>query len=301
MACEYAIEAYAPDADALPRSVEEALDEVDRIDRLMSHYRSGSPLSRVNREAAQHPVEVDRELFDFIAAALRYSEESDGAFDITVGPLMKAWGFFGGEGRLPRDEELAAARRRVGSRHVILNPASRTIAFDEAGVELDLGGIAKGYAVDRAAALLKRRAVAAALVSAGGSTIYALGAPPGRDAWPIAIQDPLESRKIALTVRVRDRAVSVAGRSEKSFDAGGVTYSHIMDPRTGVPAQGVLTVVVLAPTGTDGDALDDALFVLGPERAGEYLRRLRDTAAIFFVPDPRRGWILVRPSDFARR
>jgi len=104
-----------------------------------------------------------------------------------------------------------------------------------------------------------------------------------------------------LTVHVRDRAVSVAGRSEKSFDADGVTYSHIMDPRTGAPAQGVLTVVVLAPNGTDGDALDDALFVLGPERSGEYLRRLRDTAAIFFVPDPRRGWILVRPSDFTRR
>ena len=264
----------------------------------MSHYKPDSPLSRVNREAARRPVAIDPELFDFIAAATGYGRDSGGAFDITVGPLMKAWGFFGGEGRVPPAAELAAARRRVGAAHVVLNPASRTIAFDEPGVELDLGGIAKGYAVDRAVAMLARRQIAAALVSAGGSTIYALGAPPGRDSWPIAIQDPIDSRKTALTLQLKDRALSVAGRSEKSFEAGGVTYSHIMDPRTGMPAQGVLSVVVLARTGTDGDALDDAFFVLGPERSGEYLRRLRDTEAIFFVPDPHRGWILVRPSDF---
>jgi FAD:protein FMN transferase len=294
MACEYAIEAYGPDADALPRILDDAFDEVDRIDRLMSHYKSDSPLSRVNREAAQHPVAVDPELFDFIADAMRYHDESSGAFDITVGPLMKAWGFFRGEGRVPTDQELAAARRHVGAAHVTLNPVSRTIAFDEPGVELDLGGIAKGYAVDRIVELFERRQIAAALISAGGSTIYALGAPPGRAGWAVTIQDPIDSRNVALTLALKDRAVSVAGRSEKSFVAGGVTYSHIMDPRTGAPAQGVLSVVVLARTGTDGDALDDAFFVLGPERSRAYVNRLHDTEALFFVPDSQRGWILVR-------
>lgn len=284
MACEYAIEAYGPDADALPRIVDEGFDEVDRIDRLMSHYKSDSPLSRVNREAAQHPVAVDPELFDFIADAMRYQHESSGAFDITVGPLMKAWGFFRGDGRVPSDDELAAARRLVGGAHVILNPTSRTIGFDRSGVELDLGGIAKGYAVDRVAGLFKRRRITAALISAGGSTIYAIGAPPGRDGWTVAIQDPIDSRKIALTIELKDRAVSVAGSSEKSFEAGGVTYSHIMDPRTGTPAQGVLSVVVLASSGTEGDALDDAFFVLGPERSRNYLNRLRATEVFFFVP-----------------
>jgi len=293
MACEYAIEAYGSDPDVLPRIVEDAFDEVDRIDRLMSHYKPDSPLSRVNREAAHHPVAVDPELFDFIAEAMRYQHDSGGAFDITVGPLMKAWGFFRGEGRLPSEQELAAARRLVGGDHVILSPASRTIAFDTSGVELDLGGIAKGYAVDRVVGLLKRRRIEAALVSAGGSTIYALGAPPGRDGWTVSIQDPIESRKSAFTVHVRDRAVSVAGTSEKSFEAGGVTYSHIMDPHTGAPAQGVLGVVVLARTGTEGDALDDALFVLGPERSQTYLNRLHGTEAWFFVPDQRRSWSIV--------
>ena len=279
------------------RALEEALDEVDRIDRLMSHYRADSALSRINREAASGPVAVERELFDFIASALRYSRDSGGAFDITVGPLMKAWGFFGGEGRVPSALEIAEVRRRVGAAHVILDPDRRTIAFDASGVELDLGGIAKGYAVDRAVDILERRHVPAALVSAGGSTIYALGAPPGQDAWPIAIQDPIDSRRTAFTLHVVDRAVSVAGRSEKFFEEQGVVYSHIMDPRTGRPAQGVLSVVVLARTGTDGDALDDAFFVLGPERSRAYLRRLRETDVMFFLPDPQRRWRLARVPD----
>ena len=238
MACVYAIDAYGPDAAALPRILDEAFDEVDRIDRLMSHYKADSPLSRINREAGRHPVAVEPELFDFIAEAMRYNRESGGAFDITVGPLMKAWGFFRGEGRIPSDDELAAARRHVGGAHVVVNRADKTIAFDEPGVELDLGGIAKGYAVDRVVGLLRERQIAAALVSAGGSTIYGLGAPPGRKGWDVVLQDPVDSRKTALTVTLKDRAVSVAGRSEKSFESGGVRYSHIMDPRTGRPVPG---------------------------------------------------------------
>jgi len=294
MGCEYAIEAYARDAKALPRILDDAFDEVDRIDRLMSHYKANSPLSRINQEAAQHPVAVPQELFDFIADAMRYQRESGGTFDITVGPLMKAWGFFRGEGRMPSEDELAGARRHVGGTHVTLDPASRTIAFDEAGVELDLGGIAKGYAVDRVVELLKRREVAAALISAGGSTIYGFGAPPAAAAWTVTLQDPTDSRNTALTLGLKDRALSVAGGSEKWFEADGVRYSHIMDPRTGRPAQGVLTVAVLTTTGTAGDALDDAFFVLGPEQSRAYLRRLRDTEVIFFLPDARRGWTVVR-------
>ena len=284
MACVYAIEAYGHDPASLPRIVDEAFDEVDRIDRLMSHYKADSALSRVNDEAAERPVTVEAELFDLIVDATRYNRDSNGAFDITVGPLMKAWGFFRGEGHVPRDEELEAARRHVGSIHVIANPIDRTIRFSHAGVELDLGGIAKGYAVDRVVRLLRQRQIAAALVSAGGSTIYGLGAPPGRDGWDVEIQDPIDSRKTALTVRLKDRALSVAGGSEKSFEAEGVTYSHIMDPRTGRPVQGVLTVAVLASSGMAGDALDNAFFVLGPEGSRAYMNALAGTEAYFFLP-----------------
>ncbi len=176
MATVYAIDAWGPDEALLEAAAEAAFDEVDRIDRLMSHYRTDSPLSRINRDAALHPVPVERELFDFLAAALGYSRASSGAFDITVGPLMKAWGFFRGEGKVASGAELAAARRHVGAGHVVLDAARGTVAFDEPGVELDLGGIAKGYAIDRAVGLLRSRGVSAALVSSGGSTVYGLGA-----------------------------------------------------------------------------------------------------------------------------
>ena len=290
MACAYAIEAYAGSGVDLRVVVEEALDEVDRIDRLMSHYKADSPLSRLNREAARHAVSVDKELFDFIERSLRYTDESDGAFDITVGPLMKAWGFFRGEHRVPDAGELAGVRRRVGAGHVILNRETRTIAFDIEGVELDLGGIAKGYAVDRVVELLRARHVTAALVSAGGSSIYGLGSPPARDAWEVTIQDPLDASKVALSVALKDASLSVAGSAEKSFAADGVTYTHIMDPRTGQPVQGMLSVAVVTPSATAGDALDDAFFVLGTAASEEYLRRLRKVDVWFFLPAANRSW-----------
>jgi thiamine biosynthesis lipoprotein len=294
MASAYAIVAYGADAGALPAILEAGFDEVDRIDRLMSHYKPESPLSRVNREAAAGPVAVDAELFDFLAESLRYARESEGAFDITVGPLMKTWGFFRGGGRLPTEAEIEDVRARVGYAHVILDANARTVRFDRPGVELDLGGIAKGYAVDRVVELLRRAGVAAALVSAGGSTIYGLGAPPGQEAWDVTIQDPTGGERTALTVRLRDRALSVSGSSEKSFERGGVRYSHIMDPRRGRPAQGVLSVAVLAPTGTAGDALDNVFFVQGVDGSRRLLRHWPDTEVIFFLPGKKEGWKTLR-------
>lgn len=292
MGCVYAIAAYGTDGSHMQLFLDEALDEVDRIDRLMSHYRSDSPLSQLNQRAADGAVGVDLELFEFLARAIRYSRESDGAFDITVGPLMKTWGFFRGDGRVPTPAELAEARERVGYGHVRLDPATRTVRFDTPGVELDLGGIAKGYAVDRAIGLLKARGVTAALGSAGGSTVYALGAPPGRDAWTVSVQDPLTTGRVAFTVALRDRALSIAGVSEKFFERGSTRYAHIMDPRTGRPVPGVLAVALLAPDGTTGDALDDAVFVRGVAGSRSYLGLYPGTEAYVFLPAGH-GWRVV--------
>jgi thiamine biosynthesis lipoprotein len=294
MACVYSIVAYGEDAAALPRSVEAALDEVDRIDRLMSHYRPESPLSEVNREAAHRPVPVDPELLAFLAECLGWSERTEGAFDVTVGPLMKAWGFFRGEGRLPEGRALAAAREGVGFRHLRLDPVRRTVSFARPGVELDLGGIAKGYAVDRATEVLRKHGVHAALVSAGGSSVFGLGAPPGRKGWRVALEDPLRPGRGARTVWLKDQALSVAGLGPRRFEAGGRSYGHVMDPRTGEPAPGVLGVAVLGGRATAGDALDDALFVLGLDGSRRLLPGLPVAEALFFLPGPGRGWRLAR-------
>jgi thiamine biosynthesis lipoprotein len=283
MACVYTIAAYGREARSLAATTERALDEVDRIDRLMSHYRVESPLSQLNREGARGPVAVEPELLAFLDEALRYSRDSRGAFDITVGPLMRTWGFFGGEGRLPEDREIAAVREVVGYQHILIDSARGTVGFDRAGVEIDLGGIAKGYAVDRAVGILVNAGVTAALVSAGGSTLYALGAPPGQKGWEIAIEDPLRPGRVARKVLLRDRALSVAGSRGKSFEAGSASYSHIMDPRTGRPVRDIAGVAVLTDSSTAGDALDNAFFVLGVAGSRKYLKRLPPTEAFFFL------------------
>ncbi|HXK11942.1 MAG TPA: FAD:protein FMN transferase [Vicinamibacteria bacterium] len=294
MGCTCVVRACGADAATVRAAVGAGLDEVERVDRLMSHYRPASPLSRLNREAARGPVAVEPELFDFLAECLRWSRESDGAFDVTVGPLMKAWGFFADEGRVPDEPTLAAARAAVGYPHVVLDERARTVRFDHPGVELDLGGIGKGYAADRVVALLRERGVASALVNLGGSSVYGLGAPPGRAEWSVAIQDPTDPRKAALTVELRDRALSVAGGTTRFFERDGIRYSHIMDPRTGRPVQGVLSVAVLTETATAGDALDDVLFVLGPDAGRAVMRRLPGAEALVFLPKGERGWRLVR-------
>jgi thiamine biosynthesis lipoprotein len=285
MACTYTIAVYGDDVQPLREAVNAAFDEVDRVDRLMSHYKPDSPLSRLNRTAARRPVKVEPELFDFIVECLGYSAASEGAFDITVGPLMKAWGFFAGEGRPPRSDEVVAARRVVGYQHVIVNADERTIYFDRAGVELDLGGIAKGYAVDRAAAILKQRGIASALISAGGSTIYGMGAPPNQAGWEVEIQDPREHAKIAATVRLKNRALSVSGGYEKFFEHEGVRYSHVMDPRSGRPVEGVLSVAVVSESGLAGDALDNVFFVQGVEWSRRSWQKFPAFEVIFFLSE----------------
>jgi thiamine biosynthesis lipoprotein len=293
MGCTGTVRACGSEARALPAVVAEALDELDRVDRLLSHYRGDSPLSRLNREAANGAVAVEPELADVLDQCLRWSRESDGAFDVTVGPLMKAWGFFRDEGRVPDREELTRVLQAVGYRHVLLDRRAGTVRFDRPGVELDLGGIGKGYAVDRAVALLRRRGIESALVNLGGSSVYGLGAPPGKSAWEVGIQDPTDAAKAALSVRLRDRALSVSGGYARFFEQDGVTYAHILDPRTGQPVQGVLSVAILSDSATDGDALDDVLFVQGIERAGSYLKR-PGTEAFFFLPRPGGRWRLAR-------
>jgi FAD:protein FMN transferase len=255
MGTTFSVVLYGDDRGRLEAAGRAALDEAHRLDRLLSNYQPSSEWSAVNREAARRPMPVSAELFDLLAACLEYSRQSEGAFDITVGPLMKVWGFYQGDGTLASASEVRAALRLVGSRHVQLDPAARTVRFDEAGVEIDPGGIGKGYAVDRMIEVLKRRGVEVALVSAGGSSIYGLGAPPGHpDGWRTPIRDPANPRRTAAEVFLKNMSLSTSGGYEKFFRANGRIYSHIMDPRTGSPARGAAAVSVVAPWTIDSEA-----------------------------------------------
>ncbi len=295
MGCTYSIVAYGDQALPVRESICAAFDEIDRIDRLMSHYKSDSPLSQLNRAAAQQSVKVEPELFDFIAECLRYSRVSNGAFDITVGPLMRAWGFFRGEGRMPTTAELQKARANIGYQYVLLDEQAKAIRFARAGLELDLGGIAKGYAVDRAVIILKQRGIRDALVNACGSTMYAMGNDHmlGKG-WAVKVRNPMNENKTALTVTLKDQALSISGSYEKLFEVKGKRYAHVMNPRTGLPVQGILSVAVITDTGLAGDALDNVFYVAGVARSRKLNQSFKAASVRFFLPDAKtKGWRLV--------
>ncbi len=272
MGSTYSLALYDEDRARMETASEAAFEEVRRLDQMLSNYKPESEWSQVNRFAAERPVTVPADLFDLLAACLRYSRESEGAFDISVGPLMKVWGFYKGTGHLPQKGEIARALAAVGYRNIVLDPAARTVRFTRKDVEIDPGGIGKGYAVDRVVDILKKNGIKIGLVSASGSSIYALGAPPGEKGWKIDIRDPKGEFKTVSEAVLKDESLSTSGSYEKFFEADGKIYSHLMDPRTGYPARGMLSVSVIAPRTLDSEAWTKPYFINGREWAAKHKR-----------------------------
>ncbi len=270
MGSEFRIACYAPETASAANAVMAAFDEARRIDAFLSNYKPDSELSRINREAGGRAVAISQEMTDLLAACLRYHRASEGAFDITVGALVETWGFFRGDGKMPSRWSLWLARRKVGSRHIELDRAKRTVRFLRSGLRLDPGGIGKGYAVDRAVDALREYGIERALVSAGTSSIYALGAPPGDPrGWTVSIRDPSGSSASAGEIALKDRSLSSSGSDEKFFEFAGKRYAHVLDPRTGRPAAGMRSVSVITPKTIDSEAWATAIFVNGADWARE--------------------------------
>lgn len=271
MGSAFSVIVYGDDETRMEEAIDAAHTEALRLDRLLSNYRPSSEWSAVNRFAAGAPVKVSAELFRLLAACLEYSRRSQGTFEISVGPLMKTWGFYKGTGNLPAAAEVKSSLEKVGYRHVVLDAVNQTVRFDREGVDLDPGGIGKGYAVDRMVDVLRNKGVTTGLVSGGGSSIYALGAPPGEVGWTVKIRDPRDETKTAIEISLKDESISTSGSYEKFFLAEGRMYSHIMDPRTGYPAQGMLAASVIAPRTLDSEAWTKPVFILGREWAAKNL------------------------------
>jgi thiamine biosynthesis lipoprotein len=263
MGSTYSVVLYDVDRNKMEQAADQAFEEARRLDNLLSNYKPESAWSRVNRDASVHPVAIPRELFDLLAACVDYSRRSEGAFDISVGPLMKIWGFYKGTGHLPKPGEVEAARSQIGYQHIVLDRAKSTVYFDRQGFNIDPGGIGIGYAVDRMLDVLRSRGFHRALLSASGSSIYCLGTPPGESGWRIQIKDPRDEFKHVSDVVLKDESISTSGSSEKFFVADGKVWSHIMDPRTGYPAQGTLSVSVIAPRTIDSEAWAKPYFING--------------------------------------
>lgn len=264
MGTTFSVVLYGSDQASMNQAIDAALEEAHRLDALLSNYKPASEWSRINREAATHPVAVSPELFRLLTDCFEYSRASEGTFDLTVGPLMRAWGFFGGDHHVPSPEQIRQALAVVGYRHVQLNSRERTIHFDHPGVEIDPGGVGKGYAVDRMVEILRARGFRNALVAASGSSIFGLGSPPEEPrGWPISIADPWDHRRNAAQVFLKDQSLSTSGSYEKSFRVDGHRYSHIMDPRSGVPAESAVQVTVIAPRTIDSEVWAKPYFIQG--------------------------------------
>lgn len=267
MATRFEIVLPGDDETRLRAIAEEALDEVERIESLLSPFRPTSEIAHLNAHAALAPVRVSRETFQLLQHAARLNIETNGAFDITVGPLMRAWGFINGTGHLPTSDELLAARACVGMNLVQFNEDRCEVHFAKPGVQLDLGAIGKGYAVGRAAKLLRKFGVTSALIHGGTSTVYAIGGQAGAGRWKIAVADPRfaadDSATLLTTFELCDEALSVSAGHGKFFQTeGGDRFGHVLNPRIGQPVNTAKLAVVVMDDATETDAISTALLSL---------------------------------------
>jgi FAD:protein FMN transferase len=270
-----------------------ALDLVEELEGQMTVYRPHSEVMDVNRRAADGPVAVEGRLFQILQLALQLSRETGGAFDLTAGPLSRTWGFYRREGQLPDPEALQQAMGRVGYRWLELDDQRHTIRFLQRGVEINLNAVGKGYAVDRCGELLRAAGVEDFLIHGGQSSVLAGGSRAGQEpnsrGWSVALRHPLKPTQRLAEIWLRDRALGTSGSGVQFFHHQGRRYGHVLDPRTGWPAEGVLSATVLAPTAAWADAASTACFVLGPAGTEEYCRNHPEVAAILVCPGQRSG------------
>ncbi|MFO0944545.1 MAG: FAD:protein FMN transferase [Planctomycetota bacterium] len=247
-----------------------AFDLIDDLEDQLTVYRDTSEVSRLNQRAFQEPVVVEPRLFELLTRCQDLHKETDGVFDITAGPLVRAWGFYRREGRLPEIQELDDALAAVGMQDVLLDAQERTVRFGRPGMELNFGSIGKGYALDRVTEFLTGRSFSPALLSAGHSSMRAVGKPPWDDAWQVDLLDPRKGDVPFASVRLSDQAFSTSGSSSQFFEVGGKRFGHILDPRTGRPAEGMLQTSVVAPDAALAEALSTAFFIHGVDWARRY-------------------------------
>jgi FAD:protein FMN transferase len=259
------VRAYNGDATSRTAGINEAFAAIVEVDRVMSNWKPESELMVANRTAASSPVHLSDPLFAVINAGLEVSDRSGGAFDMTVGPAIQLWGFRTRKPHIPTDAEIATLRPAVNYRNVVLDEATHTMLFVRPGVEVDLGGIAKGFAVELAAGALRKRGLAG-YIDAGGNQ-YMLGLPPGKKSWTVGVRDPDHPGELLGTLELPEGSVSTSAEIANFLTIDGKSYGHILDPRTLRPSEsGSLSVTLYAPDGTIADAVSTGAFVLGPQR-----------------------------------
>lgn len=270
------VELWHQDVTQANQAIDAVLSEMRRIDSDMSPYKADSELSLVNREAAQHPVKISKELFDLIQKSLQISELSAGAFDITFASIGYRYDYR--KKIKPSEQVIRATLANIDYHHIVMDAEKQTIRFKRPGVRIDLGGIAKGYAVDNCIKILQARGIKQALVTAGGDTRI-IGDHGGRP-WIVGIRDPRKKGKSRVVLPLSDTAISTSGDYERFFIKDGVRYHHIISPKTGHSASEVRSVSILGSDATTTDALSTTVFILGVKKGMQLVASLPGIEAV---------------------
>jgi thiamine biosynthesis lipoprotein len=286
MACDFELYLNAGQYPQASEVAVEAFDLIEQLEAQLTVYRDTSEVSGINRRAADEAVPVEARLFALLKQAGELHRETAGAYDITAGPLTKVWGFFRREGTIPDADALNEALAKVGGDKLLLDEATGSVRFTQAGVELNLGSIGKGYALDRADELMQAAGIGDFLWHGGRSSVLARGrsALGGGLGWTVGIRDPVRSDRRLAEIDLRDRALATSGSSVQFFRHRGRRYGHILDPRTGWPAEGIFSATVVAPTAAQADALSTAFYVLGVERALAYCQSRPEIGTLLVYP-----------------
>ena len=277
MACRFEITLESGDAAAVP-AARDALNAIDRLEDALSVFRDASVISAINRQAAHEPVAIDDETFALLRLCADLFAQTGGAFDITSTPLSRCWGFLQRDGRVPDAAALREARSRVGFDGVRLDAASRAVRFARPGLELNLGAIGKGYALDRVASTMRRAGAGHALMSAGRSSMLALGG--RRGGWFVELVSLRAGGSPLADVHLHDAAIGTSGAGDQFVIVDGVRYGHVIDPRTAVPASGVESASAIASSAAVADALSTAFLVGGVALAEAYCARTPEVMAV---------------------
>jgi len=309
MACQFEI---SLNVGQYPHGLEAAMEVLDLVDRLetqLSYFRPESQISRINAEAAFRPVTVDPELMEILVQAVELSRQTAGAYDITSAPLWETWGFARRAGSIPTDQQLAEAMELVGYEHLELDRERLTVRLGKPGMRLNLGSLGKGYTLDRCAKSLLDAGVGHFLIHAGASSVVARGhrgvefaaAGPQGPGWSVGLPSPLRPDRRMGLLRLNDRSLGTSGAQAQSFWHQGKRYGHLLDPRTGRPADCVLSATAVTPTAMLADALSTAFYVLGAEAALNYCQTHADCGAVVFVRARRAGGLEVRCAGLDRK
>jgi thiamine biosynthesis lipoprotein len=283
MGTRCAVELWSDDKARGEAAITSVFDDMRRIDRLMSTWKEDTEISKVNREGSKHPVKVSAELFRLLQVSVEYSKLTHGAFDITYASVGYLYDFK--KGVHPDSAAIARALPGINWRHMVLDARNSTVFFTRPGMRIDLGGIAKGHAVDRGIEVLRNQGITRAMVNAGGDTRI-LGDRFGKP-WVVGVRDPDHEGKVFLRLPLTDTAFSTSGDYERYFDENGTRFHHIIDPKTGDSARKARSVTVISGNATRTDALTKSVFIMGPEEGIAFINTLPDVDAVAVAPDGR--------------